>query len=256
MRGATADSLRLLQNDNYNLHAKAVLPQLLSYIYQGKFTDAQKKAFDTVSQWNYWNNADEIGPTIFGHWWSNLNAAIWDDEFGTRDNIQMRYPNRARTTQLLINEPQSQWIDDTQTPQKETLADLVNQSFLETVNKLQEEYGDIGEKWVWANDKSTDIMHLARIPAFSQMDVITGGGGGIVNATSGKTGPSWRMVVALGPNVRGYGVYPGGQSGNPGSFYYDNLLETWRKGELYELIFLQKPEETNKRIVSKWQLTK
>jgi penicillin amidase len=99
-------------------------------------------------------------------------------------------------------------------------------------------------------------MHLARIPAFSRMDIVTGGGGGIVNATTAKTGPSWRMVVALGPNVQGYGVYPGGQSGNPGSFYYDNLLETWRKGELYELIYMKKPEETNNRIVSKWRLEK
>jgi penicillin amidase len=88
------------------------------------------------------------------------------------------------------------------------------------------------------------------------MDVATGGGGSIVNATTEKTGPSWRMVVALGPHVRGYGVYPGGQAGNPGSFYYDNLLEAWRKGELYELVYLQKPDEVNSRIVSRWQVTK
>jgi penicillin amidase len=256
MQGATADSLRVLQNDNYNLHAKAILPQMLSYVYQGKFTDAEKKAYEQISQWNYWNNADEVGPTIFARWWSNLNQAIWDDEFGTRNNIEMRYPNRDRTIHLLLTEPQARWIDNTQTPEKETLADLVNQSFLSAVDKLQEDLGEIGEKWAWANYKSTDIMHLARIPALSRMDVVTGGGGGIVNATTAKTGPSWRMVVALGPNMRGYGVYPGGQSGNPGSFYYDNLLETWRKGELHELVYLQKPEETHKRIVSRWQLNK
>jgi penicillin amidase len=256
MQGATADSLRLLQNDNYNLHAKAVLPQMLSYIYQGKFTDTQKAAFEKVSQWKYWNNADEIGPTVFARWWGNLNQALWEDEFGTKNAIEMRYPTRSRTMHLLLNEPQSRWIDNTQTPVRETLADLVNQAFLEAADKLQEDLGEVGEKWAWANYKSTDIMHLARIPAFSRIDVATGGGGGIVNATTEKTGPSWRMVVALGPHVRGYGVYPGGQSGNPGSFYYDNLLEAWRKGELYELVYLQKPDEVNSRIVSRWQVTK
>nr|GFC81114.1 hypothetical protein [Tanacetum cinerariifolium] len=60
------------------------------------------------------------------------------------------------------------------------------------------------------------------------MDLDCGGGAGIVNATSERTGPSWRMVVALGPQVRAYGVFPGGQSGNPGSAAYDDMLETWR----------------------------
>ena len=42
--------------------------------------------------------------------------------------------------------------------------------------------------------------------------------------------------------VRGYGVYPGGQSGNPGSKTYDQFVETWRTGELYDLQFLnEKP---------------
>jgi penicillin amidase len=40
--------------------------------------------------------------------------------------------------------------------------------------------------------------------------------------------PSWRMVVSLEKTgVRAWGVYPGGQSGNPGSPYYNNMLNTW-----------------------------
>jgi penicillin G amidase len=51
-------------------------------------------------------------------------------------------------------------------------------------------------------------------------------------------------------------VYPGGQSGNPGSFYYDNLVETWRKGELHELLYLQKSDEMDKRVIARWKLGK
>ncbi|MCC5941734.1 MAG: penicillin acylase family protein, partial [Balneolaceae bacterium] len=32
---------------------------------------------------------------------------------------------------------------------------------------------------------------------------------------------------------------PGGQSGNPLSPTYDEFVETWRTGELYELLFLR-----------------
>ena len=90
------------------------------------------------------------------------------------------------------------------------------------------------------------------------MDVKIGGGTGIVNATTERTGPSWRMVVQLGKNntVKAYGVIPGGQSGNPGSPHYDDMIETWRQGQLNELLFLQNKNEKSARIKKTIKLTK
>ena len=58
------------------------------------------------------------------------------------------------------------------------------------------------------------------------------------------------MVVQLGKDnaTKGYGVYPGGQSGNPGSPHYDDMIETWRKGELNELLFLKSKDEASPRV--------
>ena len=83
------------------------------------------------------------------------------------------------------------------------------------------------------------------------MDLDVGGDAGIVNAISRTHGPSWRMVVASGPQVKAWGIYPGGQSGNPGSPHYDEFVEGWIKGELAALLFLKSEEEPNERIVSK-----
>ena len=33
------------------------------------------------------------------------------------------------------------------------------------------------------------------------------------------------------------GIYPGGQSGFPGSKYYDNMINDWIEGSLYDLQF-------------------
>ena len=41
------------------------------------------------------------------------------------------------------------------------------------------------------------------------------------------------------------GIYPGGQSGYPGSIYYDQFIESWVKGELYELNFPYSIDEIN-----------
>jgi len=55
--------------------------------------------------------------------------------------------------------------------------------------------------------------------------------------TGGSEGSSWRMVVELGGNVRAWGTYPGGQSGNPVSPRYDDRLDQWARGQLSPLRF-------------------
>ena len=65
----------------------------------------------------------------------------------------------------------------------------------------------------------------------------TSGNWNIPNATTKTHGPSWRYVIELGDTINAYGVYPGGQSGYPGSKYYDNFLESWLNGHLYKLEF-------------------
>jgi penicillin amidase len=64
------------------------------------------------------------------------------------------------------------------------------------------------------------------------------------------------MVVALGKDVKAYGVFPGGESGNPGSPYYDDMLDTWSNGKLNELLFLKSKNEVSKRVRATWKLRK
>jgi len=45
-------------------------------------------------------------------------------------------------------------------------------------------------------------------------------------------------------------VYPGGQSGNPGSFYYDNQIETWRLGKLNSLVYLRNKTDNSSAIMA------
>jgi penicillin amidase len=48
-------------------------------------------------------------------------------------------------------------------------------------------------------------------------------------------GPSWRMIVQFGQPLQAVGAYPGGQSGNPLSPHYDDLLPLWLSGDLPEM---------------------
>jgi penicillin amidase len=59
------------------------------------------------------------------------------------------------------------------------------------------------------------------------------------------------MIVSMTTPVEAYGVYPGGQSGNPGSPYYDDLVGNWAKGEYYRLWIMEKKDASDKRIKGK-----
>jgi penicillin amidase len=50
------------------------------------------------------------------------------------------------------------------------------------------------------------------------------------------------MIVDEGA-MKAYVVYPGGQSGNPGSRFYDNGVKTWANGEYFEANFIANGEE-------------
>ena len=155
---------------------------------------------------------------------------------------------------MIVEEPNAHWFDNVKTTDVETLSDLALTSFNAAYSGLSESFGDMNESWQWGRYKGTDIIHLARIPGFGRMDLDVGGDLRIVNAIGKTHGPSWRMVVALGPEVKAWGIYPGGQSGNPGSPHYDDFVDDWVEGDLAELLFLKSADSEHQRIVSKLNL--
>jgi len=249
MKNATVDSMRLLQTDTYIIRAQDVLPAMVGYLNTNKLNTQQQAILDSLKKWNKRFDANSIGATIYNSWWSDFYQMIWADKFGTKDN-SLLWPTQDRTIQLLLKDPQSKWFDNTNTPAKETCADLVNQSFNAMVTELTKKLGQPGSAWEWGKVKNSGINHLANIPGFGAKKMITGGTGSVIDAISGGHGPSWRMVVQLGPKVQGYGIFPGGESGNPGSLYYDDMLKTWEAGELKPLLFLQSATENSPRIKS------
>jgi len=123
----------------------------------------------------------------------------------------------------------------------ENASDLFLLAFQKTVKAIAEYKGD----YHWGDYKGTYAGHLLQgLPAFSRFDIPIGGGRSIVNAASKNHGPSWRMIVEMSSPPSALGIYPGGQSGNPGSRYYDNFIDDWAKGEYHNLHFLPDEQAT------------
>jgi penicillin amidase len=245
MHSATADSMRVLQLDDYSIFAGDILGTMLADLDQSKMTALQKNVYQLLTAWDKHYSADAIAPSVFEAWWTNLYQAIWKDDFTakTLEGHPLKLPGRYRTVQLLVTEKKSKWFDDINTPQIETRETLINQTFDATIDSLARQYGKLGKKWFWGAIKGTEILHLAKLKGFGSGYFDAGGGAGIVNALHEGNGPSWRMVVQFGPKVQGYGIIPGGESGNPGSYFYDDSFLTWKNGQLRPLLFLQNPTE-------------
>jgi penicillin amidase len=250
MHHATVDSLRLLQTDNYSIFAQDVLSTMMGDLDVSKMSDQQKQAYQVMNKWNKEYSANSIAASIFDLWWDKLYLAIWSDDFSVKKelNIQLKWPSSYRTIELLTTQKNSKWYDDSRTQQIETRADLINTSFDAAIDSLARKYGKLSNAWEWGAVKGSHIDHLANIPGFGTGSFSAGGGAGIVNALSDTHGPSWRMIIQFGPKVQGYGVFPGGESGNPGSYYYDNMFKTWKDGQLNPLLFFNSATDGEQHI--------
>ena len=255
MKNVTADSMRNLQMDSYSIMAENLVPYILPLVNNANLNATQKESYNLITKWNKYFDAKSVAASVFDLWTKRLSTEIWDDDFGDKDT-PMRFPSRDRTIELIQKDPNSKWFDNVKTSKKETLADLVNASFKYACDSLERKYGPIGEDWQWGNFKNSNVPHLAKIPGFGSKKMLIGGSKSTVNALSETNGPSWRMVIELGKTPKGHGVYPGGQSGNPGSPFYDNMIDTWAEGKLYDLFFMQSPDDKGGKIISRYKISK
>ena len=263
--------MRNLQLSNYNLLAEEALPLMLELLDTTRFQNDyyEDLAYRLLTSWNYNNDRGIISPTVFEIWWDEFNSLVWDELNDSKWNqseyyryswekmavdgkakLDMRdtrfvYPANKVLIELLRDSVNHNLFDHHSTKdRKETAADLVYDSFYWTVMKL----GDIMKfnfnKPHWGHYQKTKVRHLLRIDAFASPKLFVGGSEHAPNATTGTHGPSWRMMVEMdkdGPI--GFGVLPGGQSGNPGSKKYLYSLENWVFGEYHRLHLLENSDE-------------
>ena len=240
------DMMRL-QNDNYNYMASESLPMMLDNLDTSTFTSGEWNYYQTLKEWDYFNAPNLKAPSNYQLWWDLLYESTWD-EFDTV-SIAINKPHRFVTIDQFKSDSTFIFSDILQTPTGESTRDLMNITFKQAVDSLDNWIAENGEDYNWSKFKNTTVRHLLRLDPFSKSQVPVGGYSGIVNAASKGHGPSWRMVVELNPEgTKAWGVYPGSQTGNPGSPLYAHMIDNWATGNYYELVFGSDISTSNKLI--------
>ncbi len=118
---------------------------------------------------------------------------------------------------------------------------LIESALSDAVDSLERSQGPDWSTWRWGAMHETRFIH----PVTAAFDLPPTGRGGdntTVNVT-GQSGASFREIIDLSDWDNSVGTSTPGQSGQPGSPHYDDLLEIWRDGRYFPMPFTRNAVE-------------
>jgi penicillin amidase len=251
MQQATPQKMMALQTSYYNSLAHDAVPLILRNIIIERIDDRERRYLEYLQQYDFQAGMLSPGTTVFETVMDSLQSVLLGDEL-SRVPAPKKWPDDQTLVEILLRDSAAFFVDDIRTVEKETLPEQVTAAFKKAAAALQAG-GDAGLSWQSHNNPM--IYHLLRIKVdpLGHGKLNVGGTGNTPNAVYGNHGPSWRMVVQLTETTEAYGIYPGGQSGNPGSRFYDNFTNDWSEGKYYTLWMMQASEARDPRV--KWIMT-
>ncbi|MBL7816910.1 MAG: penicillin acylase family protein [Saprospiraceae bacterium] len=247
----TIEAMKKMQNDNFSLMAQEALPIMLNLLDTAALSTDMKQIVSELSKWDYYYEANKSAPIYFEEWFKFFYDEVWDEILSRTDKSRILKPTTWRTIAILRGDANNKFFDKiASSDKKETAKDLLITSFKSMMAEIPKIQAEISKNYpktpqlIWANYKDTEIPHISNMPGLGRSHIANGGYGKAINAIKKNHGPSWRMIVEMTPErPRAFVVYPGGQSGNPGSKYYDQFVDSWSKGNYYEAIFMRKADE-------------
>jgi penicillin G amidase len=245
----TPDAMRRHQTDPGSTRADWFVPAFLDAVIAerraGRASADAVRAAELLAEWDRRYTRENERAVLFEEAMRALRAALWD-ELERPGGGFLLAPSEAVTASLLAA-PQHPWWDDARTADEvETRDALLVAALVRGYGAARDRYGEpTAGGWRWDRIRAANIWHPLRVERLSALGIAVPGGPGTLSPLSGMGthGASWRMVVELGPEVRAWGVYPGGQSGNPLSAWYRDRIPTWAAGALDSLPFPRAADE-------------
>lgn len=246
----TPDRARAMQTDPGSARADHFVPLLRAAAARRPARAECARAAALLGEWDRRYTRDNRRAVLFEGAMRDLAALLWDE---LRD-VEGELPSDQVIAQLAADSG-SVWWDDRRTEVAERRDDLLCaalESGLAATVSSRGEPDDV--RWRWDHVRFANVRHLLRLPSLSALRIPIQGGPSTLNPSSGggSFGASWRMVVELGRETRGWGTYPGGQSGNPLSGRYTDRLAAWTEGTLDTLRFPRRPEDLPGTSVRSW----
>lgn len=239
----TLEDLKRYQADIYVVQRDLFVPLLDSLSGLSERADHIRTL---LSHWEGESDVDRVEPLVFELFLDHLNETIWDE--AVFDGLKP--PSESRSYAALTGALSPEWLDIQGTPEIEDAEAVFRHVLDKTVSTLDESYGWDKAGWRWGEHRKVVFKHYTRSEALKALwrgpYEYPGFEETLSPAADRETthSASWRMVVDFSSQPpRGYGVYPGGQSGNPFSPLYDLHIDTYRAFDYYDLSKPGSPRE-------------
>jgi penicillin G amidase len=244
-------SFAAVQNNLADPLASRIMPKLRAALHGAKLTAQQQQAASILNDWSGAMTASSPGAALWWTFWTGYLSAVfqpwWD-----RAAVPVRKDRaglRVSALQFSLDEVLENWtLTDPHNAtftapggHPRTAPDVMRTAFTTAVAHLAGQLGGAPSSWTWGR------LHSRQFPSLTQADALgygpraAGGDDWTVNAADGnpvsEQGPSWRMIVRwTGPGAAtGESVYPGGQSENPASPWYEDQIPDWWNGRYLPL---------------------
>lgn len=266
----TVASSEALLMDAISEAAAALLPLMLDAAESGMAmpdSEALMPAITLLRGWDYAMERERPEPLIFASWLRALNRALYKDEIDAgeeaagfppslrRDAPEPRetlfealWGARPLTVHHMLTEARH-WCDDVGTPDTtEDCPAIAAASLTAALDMLTEQYGSDLSEWRWGRAHVAPLTNqvLSRVPvvsALTDLGIATPGGdytvnrGGMIGGNAPDPfrhihGASLRAVYDLSDLAASRFMITTGQSGNPVSPHYGDLVEPWRDGAM------------------------
>jgi penicillin G amidase len=242
-RKITLDDMEKLQTDIVSLPAR----QLLKLLKNASPT--RTPATQMLLGWDATLSRESGAAALYEVWLRNLRKATSDKEGieAVEDDWSL-----ANVLEVLSNPSPQVFGADAIAGRNELLLQTLDSAWQQTEQLL----GPDPQKWAWSRLHTIRFRHsLDLLPgAATVLDlgpVSRPGDGYTVNATwvggnfEQEGGASYREILDTGDWDRSLAVNTPGQSGQPGSSHYSDLLPLWDKGEYFPLVYSHKAVDTN-----------
>lgn len=187
-----------------------------------------------ILDWDARLEADSRPALVYEVWISKLPAAVFGPQLGARVNLEMA----LKTLEAK--------------PHPEALAESLEAA----LNEVEKRLGADRSAWTWGALHRVHFRHPLNVPAFDRGPLARPGDGHTVNATSGAgflqtSGASYRQIMDLSEWDKSVMTNVPGESGDPASRHYDDLIKEWAEGRYHPMPYSRKAVEavTAERIV-------
>jgi penicillin amidase len=128
-------------------------------------------------------------------------------------------------------------------------AAAMEKAFDAAIGDIERQFGKDESAWQWGKLHQLTLAHPLGRREFQLGPVARPGDGNTVNATSGANfrqtnGASWREVLDVGDWDRSLMTNVPGESGDPSSRHYGDLLQDWAAGKYHPMPFSRKAVES------------